>query len=93
MFDNKIHNWCCFSDIESKFPEMWNDSTEAKKACNYCEKQYDMIEKSLLIVLDYYKHGKLPAELEKALAVALDCMGETEGIYQDYYRALKNRRN
>lgn len=91
MGDNKIHNWCCFSDVEHKFPDMWTDEKQASKANRYCEKQYYKIERAIPIVLEHYRNGIFPKELKEALSIALDCMTETEGIYQDYGREIKKK--
>ena len=88
MFDNKVHNWCCFSDVEQKFPDMWTDKKQAAKAKDYCKRQYEKIEQVIPVIANLSKRPDISDELKEALSIALDCMGETEGIYQDYGRAV-----
>ena len=67
---------------------MWTDEKQAAEAKGYFKRQYDKIEQAIPVIADLSKRPDISDELKEALSIALDCMGETEGIYQDYGRAV-----
>ena len=61
---------------------------QAAEAKDYCKRLYDKIEQAIPVISEISKSPDISVELKEALSIALDCMGETEGIYQDYGRAV-----